>query len=195
MATPPGPSGKDPKELLDSDQTLRAAHSVAAVSAEFHSDDRYGEFYGRHAHYLGGFPGVWHVIGLAGIELEKKFVGQVEFIDLVTELVDCIYVRSSEESLPIDHEEQKRFFATLVDEAVSNLTKKWDSIQTCPYCQATKILREGSIACKIRETVSDTRTEDRKVLVHEGFRGEVQCECLRCGSGWTARPEIHYNEE
>lgn len=45
--------------------------SVAAISAEFHKDERFDDVYQEHGRSVGGFPGFYELVIDAAIALEK----------------------------------------------------------------------------------------------------------------------------
>jgi hypothetical protein len=65
---------------------------IAAISAEFHSDQRaYRKFYNNHADGLSGFPGIWNYVVGAAEEfhyIEMRTRQEFEWVDAVLDFAD-----------------------------------------------------------------------------------------------------------
>lgn len=78
--------------------------NIAAISAVFHTDKRYEEFYNKYGPALDGFPGIWNMVSDAAIgfseaemalqlnpETTFEWGNQVEWIDMIDSFVDRLY--------------------------------------------------------------------------------------------------------
>jgi len=79
------------------DKRINLAENIAAVTAVFHENStRYEKFYHMYQDDLGGFPGIWHLCGVAGLAFAKA-EGQLrpdwdgEWVGAVDSYVDSIY--------------------------------------------------------------------------------------------------------
>lgn len=71
-------------------------YNAAALSAEFHTDARYAEFYDKYGEHLGGFPGIWSTIAdiadvLSAVGARIEWNG--DFPSVISALNELIYAK------------------------------------------------------------------------------------------------------
>ena len=85
----------------------RLIENVAAVSGEFHKDERYQKFYDEHGGELSGFPGIWKMMARAGeaftraeerlqneYDLKERHVwDEHNWVDSIDEFVSTIFAK------------------------------------------------------------------------------------------------------
>lgn len=73
------------------------AQTIAAIASEFMANARYGDWYKRECDSRSGTPGIWHDIGLVGLQIvnaEKELKvnwADYEFMDAIFEIVNHMY--------------------------------------------------------------------------------------------------------
>lgn len=88
--------------------------NISAISASFHSDRRYEEFYSRFGERLDGFPGIWNycvrlaeAFGRAEQALHIDWDG--EWIQAIDDYVDGVYRVAFEQDLILSHSSLEQF--------------------------------------------------------------------------------------
>lgn len=107
-------------------KTKLLLENVAAVSAEFHRDARYGRFYETYAEQLSGFPGIWKFCVTAGraFTVAEPRVNE-DWIETVDAYVDMIYASTLPHEIgDVASRERLDLFAA---RAVARHTKKGET--------------------------------------------------------------------
>jgi hypothetical protein len=68
---------------------LNLTETVAAISAEFHADSRFEDWYTKHKDTLGGFVGIWRYCGEAAIAFEAAWE-DYPFEETEADWTDCV---------------------------------------------------------------------------------------------------------
>lgn len=86
----------DEEERYNEIMTTRAEETIAAVSAVFHGDARWEQFYDTHGEYLDGFPGIWRYCREAGNVLSSVYTDADDspWIETVDAFVDQLYLKA-----------------------------------------------------------------------------------------------------